>query len=251
MGRQAPSSGFPCKVLQGFFLVLLDLSLRAGVSGTLRRGSFTGVAHARSITMGMSSNGFPSASTGTLVASSSCFSVSSTSGTHSSSSPTSCVIAACSGVGALTGARSGSSLCAPASVPSGSSGSSSSSSPVALGSRSLAYLRCLGSRRVCSFLLPRLLWVVAGVFFENSVVTGDHLRVRQFAVPRDRSHRRVHLGVSQRQCHPVVRVERILHWGLFSSFLQLAADPETEAIGEFYLRVVDDVVVRCVSEALT
>ena len=29
-----PSSGFPCKVLLGFFKVLLDLSRRAGVSGT-------------------------------------------------------------------------------------------------------------------------------------------------------------------------------------------------------------------------
>ena len=45
MGRQAPSSGFPCKVLQGFFLVLLDLSLWAGVSGTLR-----GQARSRNLT---------------------------------------------------------------------------------------------------------------------------------------------------------------------------------------------------------
>ena len=49
MGRQAPSSGFPYKVLLGFFQILLDLSLRAGVSGTLRGASYTGVAHACSL----------------------------------------------------------------------------------------------------------------------------------------------------------------------------------------------------------
>ena len=64
-------------------------------------------------------------------------------GARSSSSPKSSAIAASLCAGALPGARSGSSPC-----------SSPCSSFVALGTRSLACRRCLGSRRVCSFLLP-------------------------------------------------------------------------------------------------
>ena len=48
--------------------------------------------------------------------------------------------------GALAGARSGSSLCVPTSMPSGSSSSSLSLSSVMLRTRSLACLRRLGSR---------------------------------------------------------------------------------------------------------
>ena len=47
--------------------------------------------------------------------------------------------------------------------------------------------------------------------------------------------------------HPADRVEGTLHWRLFSSLLQLAVDPDTEAIGEFSLRVtlgVDCVLPR-------
>ena len=84
-----------------------------------------------------------------------------------------------------------------------------------------------------------------------------------FGVPRVLSRRCFRLGTSQRLCPPGVRVEGTPHWGLFSSFLWLAADPETVAIGEFSLRVtlgVDSVLpsmpafyvrkVRCRGEIL-
>ena len=92
------SSGFSSNMLHGIFHLLQDLSLRVGVSETFWRVSFTGVAPARSKTLGVSSKSCPSASTGTLWAGFSGLSGSSTSGNRSSGSPTSSAIAATSGV---------------------------------------------------------------------------------------------------------------------------------------------------------
>ena len=119
----------------------------------------------------------------------------------------------------------------------------SSSSSVALGTRSLACLRCLGSRWVCSFLLPRValgygrcllreqrrdepplvvpplapwrgcvadmrrfkrgdLHVLRARRIFPPSLFGNLLRVRQFGVPCDHSHRRVLLDVPKRLCDP-------------------------------------------------
>ena len=183
-----------------------------------------------------------------------------TSGTCSSSSLTSSAIAATSSVGALTGARSGSSLCALASLSSGSSGSSPPSFLVALGfsdgsswwpSSTLGSstghqagstlpvsrkgsaqdsVSCVSSlhwvRRACSLLLPRVALGQGWCLLRGHCRDGGLLRVRQLGLPRDHSHRRVQLGLSRRLCLPVVRVEGIPYWSLFSPSLLLAADPE-------------------------
>ena len=132
-------------------------------------------------------------------------------------------IAATSGSGALAGART-TRRAVPFLCP----------GRARLRTRSLACLRCQGSRRGTHRRGD--LYVGRGCRQRHLPPSpfGNLLRVRQFGVPRDHSHQRVHLGVSQRLCLSDVRVEGTLHWGLFSSHLQLAADPDVKCAFETF-----------------